>query len=500
MSEGGEQKVWRSPVNHCYGVWIIQLSIQQVLYGLSSWGGAERSFELWSQFFTLPTPSSSSIRRWFLRLGLYELQRDKAYRHDWIFIVDLTIELGVAKCLVILGIHQVDWQKVVKESRGLRHQDVEVLALEVLVHSSGQVLEQKLESLAKQVGQPVQILADHGSDLKKGIDLYCQAHPEVLYTYDVTHQMALLLKHELSSDERYQAFLGHCSRSRQQLQQTELAFLIPPSQRPKARYFNVESLVDWAQKLLNYQHQNDFSAINPGFRLDQASLETLKDKLDSATHAKLSQLKGIRYDDKSSFTQALRHHLEISGFGPQTQLICQTADLGRRRFLDKLGWLADYQDVLHTYTQMLELVHGVEKQLKRQGLRSTSKDSFVEATQSMRLSPRLEQFKARIIEYLDQESRNLPEGQVRLATSDIIESIFGKYKWFSAKGAFKEIGSMILTIPLCTLEITSDVVKRAMETVRTLDVAAWANRVFGQSMLSKRKELLKKFRQDTKVA
>lgn len=217
-----------------------------MLQGLSSWGGAERSFELWSKFLSLPTPSLSSIRRWFLRLGLYELQREKEYREDWIFIIDLTLELGVAKCLVILGIPQRDWQEIAQQSRGLQHQDVEVLSLEVLAHSSGPVIESTLEYLSQQVGRPVQILADHGSDLKKGIDLYCQAHPEVLYTYDVTHQMALLLKHDLSCDEQYQTFLSHCSRSRQQLQQTELAFLMPPSQRSKARYFNVESLVQWA--------------------------------------------------------------------------------------------------------------------------------------------------------------------------------------------------------------------------------------------------------------
>ena len=386
------------------------------------------------------------------------------------------------------------------QARGLQHQDVEVLAIDVLTHSNGPVIEQTLESLALRVGQPVQILADHGSDLKKGIDLYCQSHPEVLYTYDVTHRMALLLKHELSTDERYQAFLGHCSRTRQQLQQTELAFLMPPAQRSKARYLNVESLVDWAQGLLNYQHQNDFCAINPVFSLDEQALDTLKDKLDPTTHAQLCQLKGKSYDDQSSFTQAICHHLSMTVLEPQTQLLCQGADLGRRKFLDKLGWLADYQDDLNTYAQMLELVHTCEKQLKCHGLCSTSKDSLVEAIQPMTLSPRLEQFKAQIIKYLDNESRNLPEGQVGLATSDVIESIFGKYKWFSSNGTFKEIGSMILTIPLCTLKITSDVVKRAMETVQTLDVSAWAKAVFGQSMLSKRKELFKAHRRDTKVA
>ncbi|VEP16493.1 hypothetical protein H1P_4560003 [Hyella patelloides LEGE 07179] len=35
------------------------------------------------------------------------------------------------------------------------------------------------------------------------------------------------------------------------MQQTELAFLAPPSQRAQCRYFNAERLVNWAINLLN---------------------------------------------------------------------------------------------------------------------------------------------------------------------------------------------------------------------------------------------------------
>ena len=46
---------------------------------------------------------------------------------------------------------------------------------------------------------------------------------------------------------------------------------------------------------------------------------------------------------------------------------------------------------------------------------------------------------------------------------------------------------MVLTIPVFTSQITSDLVKRAMESVRCIDVEEWSDRVFGQSMLSKRR-------------
>ncbi len=47
-----------------------------------------------AQFWEWPKPDFSSIRQWGLRLGLYELNREKEYRQDWIFILDMTVELG----------------------------------------------------------------------------------------------------------------------------------------------------------------------------------------------------------------------------------------------------------------------------------------------------------------------------------------------------------------------------------------------------------------------
>jgi hypothetical protein len=73
------------------------------------------------------------------------------------------------------------------------------------------MIEQQLDKISERVGVPVQIVADNGSDLAKGIKLYQQKHPEVIYTHDVTHTMALLLKKQLNSEERYQSFIKECN-------------------------------------------------------------------------------------------------------------------------------------------------------------------------------------------------------------------------------------------------------------------------------------------------
>ena len=83
------------------------------------------------------------------------------------------------------------------------------------------------------------------------------------------------------------------------------------------------------------------------------------------------------------------------------------------------------------------------------------------------------------------------EDEIRIISSDVIESLFGKYKSFSQKSSLKEIRRMILIIPLSTIEITREFIKEALEKIKNIDVKDWEERTFGQSMLSKRKMAFK---------
>ena len=75
-------------------------------------------------------------------------------------------------------------------------------------------------------------------------------HPETLDIYDITHKAACLLKAQLERDEQWNAFASLAGQTKCKIQQTELAFLVPPSQRSKARYMNLGELVRWGVKTL----------------------------------------------------------------------------------------------------------------------------------------------------------------------------------------------------------------------------------------------------------
>ena len=247
-SEDEELKV----KGHSYKVRTIQQSLELLIECGISFRGIEKVFNLFNNSESQSSPSFTCIRKWLGRIGIYELKREKEHRNDWIFIADFTIELGNKKALAILGITQQHLvEKILSNGGGLSHEDVEILGLEVMDSTRGEIIQDKLEKVSQKVGVPVQIVADNSSDLARGIRLYQENHPEVIYTHDVTHAMALLLKYQLKSDDRYQSFIQKCNICRQRLQQTELSFLSPPAQRSQCRYFNIERLTNWGIKLLN---------------------------------------------------------------------------------------------------------------------------------------------------------------------------------------------------------------------------------------------------------
>lgn len=297
--------------------------------------------------------------------------------------------------------------------------------------TKGELITEQLEKISESVGVPVQIVADNGSDLARGIKLYQEKHPDVIYTHDVTHAMALLLKHQLDADDRYQSFIKECNMFRQKLQQTDLSFLAPPAQRSQCRYFNVERLTEWAIKLLSYSPKN------------------------------------------------------LRSLMPECDLPMVTD-----RTIDKWGWLTGYELDLVKWHQMVSLTRQIETQLKCSGINHQSLDRLSqERTVFSDLA--IEIFNQNIFNYLTVQSDKFKNEATFLATSDVIESLFGKYKQFSSRCPLKEMGQTILTICLSTMDLTTALIRDALEATSFMDVESWLDEVFDRSSLSKRKAFFK---------
>ncbi|MGB5552284.1 MAG: hypothetical protein WBO74_17510, partial [Thermoanaerobaculia bacterium] len=236
------------PRHHTYSIGHIWLFVTLVLSSAATLRSSSRTLELVLAFFGYSSacPSWYAGRFWLLRLGYYKLMKPKEQADDWVWIIDHTVQLGVEKCLLILGVRLSH----LASDLTLKQENVEPIALYPVRSSNGDVVFQQLEETIEKTGLPRAIVADQGSDLKSGIEAFIQAHPTTSYLYDIKHKTAALLKQHLQNDETWKRFTQLAAQSKSQVQQTAMAFLAPPNQRTKARYMNLEVLVRWSQRAL----------------------------------------------------------------------------------------------------------------------------------------------------------------------------------------------------------------------------------------------------------
>ena len=134
------------------------LFIARVLSAAVSLRGASRVLELWSTVCELPeaAPAWYTGRLWLLRVGYYKLTRLKAQAADWGWIIDHTIQLGVPKGLMILGVRL---SALPPPGTCLRHEDVEPIARDPVETSTGDVVYQQLTAAVAHTGVPREILS-----------------------------------------------------------------------------------------------------------------------------------------------------------------------------------------------------------------------------------------------------------------------------------------------------------------------------------------------------
>jgi hypothetical protein len=494
QAHGGEedtpsQALLATPVaHHHYSLEVMELCLQLYLHTNLGCRGVSLVMQILENVLPVSSPAYTTVLHWVYRLGLAVLQRPLPRRDDWIFIVDQTIALGELKCLVVLGIPA---SHLANTGYSPKHRDMFVLAVEITAHSTGLWVEEILKRVAERAGEPVQIVSDHGSDLRKGIALYRQQAPNCIETYDISHAVACTLKAHWREDSAWQAFLKQASATLKRFQQSDLAFLLPPRLRTKARYMAIEAHIEWFQRLLAYHDRGDFSDIGRPYVFSATVCSALSKRWTSTAVAPLEPLIGTRFDSREALCAALQAHGTPDVMDHLDDDFWRLADRGYARFLEAFDWVLAYREHQPEWTQTSAVAKTIQKVMKTKGLARTTTQTVTAALAELGpLSPSATAFQTEMLAQIEREAAQIPKGATWLASSDIIESVFGHYKAFTARGPLKEIGKLVLTIPALLSELTPTVIREAMASVRSIDVEKWAQTHLGDSMLKRRRRAL----------
>ena len=395
-----------------------------VLSAASKLRGAARTMEVVMRFLKL-SPSSPSWhcgRLWLLRRGYYKLTRPKDQADDWVWIVDHTVQIGIEKCLVILGIRLCHSPN---PDRCLSHSDVEPITLLPVTKSNGEVVYQQLKQTIKKTGVPREIIGDYGSDLKSGIEKFCREHPKTCYLYDIKHKTAAILKRELQNDSAWVKFTQLAAKTKSKVQQTALAPLAPPNQRTKARYMNIDVLIQWGQKMITF--------------------------------------------------------LQQQGKKPNS-------DYDQKKVKEKLGWLILFNEHLEEWGELLQVVTSVESFIRKQGISRQCHLQLKKQFSVRPYKPRPQKIVLELLAFVEKESLKTSPEERLIGSSEVIESVFGKQKQLEHYQAKSGFTGLILGVAAMVSSTTSSVVKDALEKTRTKEVIAWCKNNLEKSVQAKRKE------------
>jgi hypothetical protein len=396
-----------------------QRSLAAVLRMVSRWlpGGAA-------------TPCANTARLWLLRLGLYELTRPRRKAADWVWILDHTVQLGPHKALAIVGVRLSRWKQ-----RPLRHDDVTVLDITPMLRSTGEAVELRLAAVAEKTGVPRAIVCDGGTDLRCGIAGFQKTRPGIACLYDVKHKMALLLQRELEKDARWVKFIGHVNQTRARLMLTDLACLIPPNLKAKARYMNLGPLTRWGRKALAFLDQ---ARTIPGQNIHRPTVE------------------------------------------------------------EKLGWLREYREAFYHWSVLLTIAEMAEHYVRHEGYHAMAAEQLRDRLDGLAINASAQRMTADTLIFMREQSAQSHPGERLIGSSEVLESLFGKYK--QLQGIHRQGGMtpQLLALGAAVGRHTVQTVRRAFATIRTRDVAQWCWQHLGPSLQAQRSYAFREQKPDTK--
>jgi hypothetical protein len=310
-------------------------------------------------------------------------------------------------------------------SRVLAHEDVELIDLVPVAESNGKVVYQQLKAAAARTGVPRAMVSDGGSDIHAGVGQFLAAYPATAWLYDIKHKTACLLKHALEHDASWRSFVEKVNRFKQQATHGSLAALAPPQQRSKARYMNLEVLVKWAQEAL------------------------------------------LALDNRKAMRKA---------------------GLDVRHLEEKLGWLRKFAPAVRRWREMLAVIGMAEHHVRHEGIHAKAAEELATLLPKSTI-PAVQRLRKQLLEFIQAQGRQAKEGERLLGSSEVLESIIGKFKDVAGEDGRHGLTGMVLSIGALVGHLAVETVQAALSEVTTNEVWDWCRSHLGATVQSLRQRI-----------
>jgi hypothetical protein len=161
-----------------------------------------------------------------------------------------------------------------------------------------------------------------------------------------------------------------------------------------------------------------------------------------------------------------------------------------------LPGLSRYRKFIQRFAKATQTTHDILKVLKQYGLNQTTYEKCKAQAQSLSEQAIL---KKRLLHWLDHHQSlqaRLTNQHSLLVSTDILESLFGKFKRIIERSPIADINRMALIIPaLCGSSLNEQCIKALFSTTRHQDINVWEQNNITPTFRKKRQALFTKIQQ-----
>lgn len=412
---------------HGYGARMVSLAVNLArTVGLR---GTQRSLEIVFDWLGIQqkVPHFTTVRNWLQRVGVAALKEPIEQADDWVWMADHSNQIGPEKALVVLGVRA---SRMPPPGTALKHEDLRLLTVRPGTTWKRENMAVVYAELAEQYGPPRAVLADGAVELRDGAECLKTLRSDTIVLQDFKHKAANFFKASIGKDERFAEFTTLLGRTRSAIQQTELAHLVPPSPKQKARFMNLATILQWAATVL--------------WLLEHPEAEARK-------------------------------------------LVTS------ERLEDKLGWLRLFADDLAVWRECQQVLKQGIKFINEQGLFRGAAEQFRAVVGPDLVYASSRQLADRLIDFVADAERHLKEGERLPMSTEILESSFGLYKQLERQHSKGGFTSLLAGFGALLKKTTKETIRQAFSTASVNDVKQWVSENLGETLTSKRLATYREF-------
>lgn len=270
----------------------------------------------------------------------------------------------------------------------------------------------------------------------KGAESLKQRRCDTIVVQDFKHKAAVFLKSLLEKCPRFAEFNTAMGRARSAIQQTELAHLTPPSQKPKARFMNLGPTLEWA-----------------------SAISWLLDHPEAASRR---------------------------GIAPE-------------RLEEKLGWLRSFAPELAAWRECQQVVNTGLRFINEQGLSCGVAEWLRAAFDATANGAASRQLADRLVAFVAAAETDLQPGERLPMSTEILESSFALYKQLEGQHSKGGFTSLLACFAALLKPATEESIRRSFSMVPVKRVREWTKTNLATTLTSKRQALYAEFQRATEI-